>query len=111
MRRFSIFRKILLSAVMASMLALPLAGILEDSAMTALEDAIFDVSFLADDNVPSEEHFLKTELDLSFSLDLAPAENLPQHSARPQPSPKPVMADLFLKEIICEIVTPPKIAS
>lgn len=93
------------------MLALPLTGILEDSAMTALEDALFDVSFLADDNVPSEEHFLKTELDLSFSLDLAPAENLPQYGARPRIPTKPVMAELFLKEIIHEIITPPKIAS
>lgn len=111
MQYFKIFQKMLLSVVMASMLSLPLADIAEDSAMTAFEVANVDVSFMADDNMPSEELFLKTELDLSFNLALALAENLPPHSLRLQPLVEPVVTDLYLKEVVYEIITPPKIAS
>ena len=111
MRNFSIFRKILPFVVIASLLSLPLVSIMEDCFFNSCEDAIFEVSSLANEGGNSEDFFLKTEPELSFNADLAPAEELRLHGDRLQSLTKPAKAVLSHEEIIYEIPLPPKIVS
>jgi hypothetical protein len=111
MRNFLIFRKILPSVVIAALLSLPLVSIIEDSLYTSVEDAIFEVSSLVNEDGNAEDAFLKTEPELSFNADLAPAAELRLHGDRVQSLAKPAMADLCREELIYEIPLPPKIVS
>jgi len=111
MRHFQLFRKILTFVVIASLLSLPLVSIMEDSFFTSFEDAIFEVSYLFNEDENTEASFLKADPELSFNADLAPVEELHLHGDRNQSLAKQAMAVIYLEEIICEIPLPPKIAS
>jgi hypothetical protein len=111
MPNFSIFPKILPCVVIAALLSLPLASIMEDCFFSSCEDAIGEVSSLVNENGNSEDAFLKTEPELSFNADLAPAEELRLHGDRLQSLAKPAMAVLYREDIIYEIPLPPKIVS
>jgi hypothetical protein len=111
MRNLSIFRKILPFAVIAALLSLPLVSIVEDSFLTSFADAISEASCLVNENGNTEDAFLKTQPELSFNADLAPAEELRLPGDRLQSLAKSAMAVLYREEIIYEIPLPPKIAS
>lgn len=110
-RNFPIFRKILLLVVIASMLSLPLSSIVKDTTVTAQDDAIFEISSLGNDDGSSEDCLLKTESELSFNVDLIPAEEVRFPGDRLQSAAKPATPVLTLKEILSEIFIPPRIAS
>jgi hypothetical protein len=110
-RNSSIFRKILLSVVVASMLSLHLASIVKDATVTANADAIAEISSMVNDNGSTEDCLAKTETELSFNVDLAPAEELRLPDDRLLSLVKPAPAVLPLEETLSEIFTPPETAS
>jgi len=109
--RFSVFRKIWPLVVIASMLSLHLACVVEDSALTPYEDALFEISGMVNDVGTAEDCLLKTEPELSFNVELVPAEELSLPGGRLKSSVKPALAALSLKDIIPEIFTPPRSVS
>lgn len=110
-RRFSIFSKILPFAVIASLLSLPLTSLVKNPFAPSFENTLFEVSFMANDEGPTEEHFLRPELKIPFSVDLVPADELLLNGDRLRPPTKPAMVALYFKEIPPEIFIPPRIVS
>jgi len=111
MRHFSIFRKILPLVMIASLLSLPIAGIIKSSVHTSFENALVETSFMANDDRISDGYFLKTELKISFNVELIPTEELRLHGNSLWSTAKPAMAMLSPKDIISEIFIPPRIVS
>ncbi len=110
-RQFPVFRKIWPVVVVASMLSLHLASIVEESAVTPFEDALFEISSMVNDDGTAEDCLLKTEPELSFNVDLVSAEELSLPGDRLQALTKPALAVLSLKDLISEIFIPPRIIS
>lgn len=110
-RRFSIFSKILPFVVIASLLSLPLASLVKNRFAPSFEDTLFEVSFLANDDGPTEEHFLRPELKIPFNVDLVPTDELRFNGDKLRPPTKPAMVALYLKEVPPEIFIPPRIVS
>jgi hypothetical protein len=108
---FPLFRKIWPVVVIASMLSLHLASVVEKSAVTPFESARFEISALVLDGGSTEDCLLKTEPELSFNVDLVPAEEVRFPGDRLQALAKPPPAVLSLKEIISEIFIPPRSVS
>ena len=111
MRQLPLFRKIWPVVVIASMLSLQLAGIVEESAVTPFESARFEISALVLDGGSTEDCLQKTEPKLSFNVDLVPAGEVRFPGDRLQALAKPPPAVLSSKEIISEIFIPPRSVS
>ena len=111
MRQLPLFRKIWPVVVIASMLSLPLVSIVEKSAVTPFESARFEISALVLDGGSTEDCLLKTEPELSFNVDLIPAEEVRFPGDRLQALVKPAPAVPALKDISSEIFIPPRIIS
>lgn len=111
MRQFSILHKALSYIVMALLLFLPLAAITADPLFTAYEDASPEVSLSADDRGTTEDHYLRTDPELSFSVEPAPTEHLNFPSDRLRSTLKPALTVLSPKDIIAEIFHPPQAIS
>ena len=105
---FPLFRKIWPVVVIASMLSLHLASVVEKSAVTPFESARFEISALVLDGGSTEDCLLKTGPELSFNVELISAESLSLPGDRLQALTKPALAVLSLKDLISEIFIPPR---
>jgi hypothetical protein len=107
--QLSIFSKILPYVAMALLLSLPLAGLTADFKPAAYEDAIPEVSLMGNDGGATEDYLLRSEPELSFNVDLVPAEEPSFRGGMLPPAVKPALAVLSLKDLISEIFIPPEI--
>ena len=107
---FPILRKILTTALIASLLLLPLASSTRVGVFTSFDDAIFEVSLVAIGGDANAENVLTTEPEASSPADLVPPTALAHYDGRPQLAVLPASVVIALKEIISEIFIPPKIA-
>lgn len=110
-RYWAVLSKILPLVVIASLLSLPVANILRASVPTLYENAPVEAFLTADDDWPSEDYFLKTEIKIPISVDLIPEEKPCLHADSLRSMAKPALAGFAIKEIISEIFIPPQIVS
>ena len=107
MRQFPLLGKIWPVVVIASMLALQLAGIVQETAVAPAESARFEISGMVNDDGSAGDCLLKTEPEISFNVDLLPAGTLRLAGDRRHIPGRPASTIPPRKEIIAEIFIPP----
>lgn len=88
-----------------------LSSLTEQMFVIPVEDAIFDVAFIAAENSPAGGKPVKVKPKRAFDLVLAQSMELRLHCGRPLPQTRPTSAILVLKDIRPEIFIPPEIIS
>lgn len=111
MRRHSFPLKILSLVVIAALLSLRLSSFTQEAFVVPVEDAIFDVAFIAAEDDPAEGKPIKVKPKRAFDIILASFEELPHHGERPQLTTTVTVAVLNLKDIHSEIFIPPETVS
>lgn len=104
-------RKILSLVVIAALLSLRLSSLTPEVFVIPVEDAIFEIPFIAAECSSPEGKPSKTKPKRAPDIILAPLAELEQRAGRPQPSPIPVTATLTLKDVHAEIFIPPEAIS
>ena len=110
-RRHSFPLKILSLVVIAALLSLRLSSFTEEAFVVPVEDAIFDVAFIAAEDDPAEGKPIKVKPKRAFDIILAAFAELHHHGERPQLMTTFAAAVLDLKDIHTEIFIPPEVVS
>jgi hypothetical protein len=107
----SCFSKLLSLVVIIALFAMRLSFLSEEVFVIPVEDAIFHVAFIADEDSPSSTKILKVNAKRALDLLLLPQEEVSQPAEPPQPLLKPACCVLILKDIAAEIFIPPEVVS
>lgn len=102
------FRKLLSLTLIFALLALRLSSFSEQAYVEPVEDAIFDVAFIAAEDSAGEGKPIKVKTKRALDLALCSIDALPHHPNRPQPPASPKVPVLILKDIHSEIFIPPE---
>lgn len=110
LRKFLIFPKILALVVIAALLSLPLASLIQAPNPVSV-DPHREVAFTASNDEADEDYLTKTEPEIFFHTDLAPSAELGIRNDRLHSSIKPAATALLLKDVLAAIFVPPRFIS
>lgn len=109
MRHYSPLHRFLSLVVIAALLSLRLSSLTDEVFVVPVEDAIFDVAFIAAEEGAAEGKPIKVKPKRAFDIImLAPVEELLRRGASPQLARTFAVAILNLKDIHSEIFIPPE---
>ena len=100
--------KLLSLVLIAALIGLRLSSFTEEVFVVPVEDALFDVPFIAADDGTNETKPLKVKPKRVFDITLSPVVELRPRGEQPLPSFPPATTVLNLKEIHFEIFIPPE---
>jgi hypothetical protein len=104
----SVFKKILSLVVIIALLSLRLSLLTEEVFVTPVEDAVFDIPFIAAEDGATEGKPPKVKPKRAFDLMLIPAVEPRAHGDTPLTVVRPALALLAPKDILSEIFIPPE---
>jgi hypothetical protein len=111
-RRYHPLLKVFALVVVAAFLSLRLATFSTEIFVVPVEDAIFDVAFIADETGGAAKKPLKIKTKRAVDhCTLVPAENFAQPGELTVPHTSPLTAVLELQDIRTEIFIPPETRS
>lgn len=100
--------RLLALTLIAALLALRLSSFTEQVFVEPVEDAIFDVAFIAAEDGAGSAKPIKVKTKRAMEIVLSPVEVLHQYGDRPQLPKAPRVPQLALKDIRPEIFIPPE---
>ena len=110
MNRFPNLKKTLSLVVVAMLLSLRLGSLTEEVFTTPIEEALFDVVFIAEDN-PLEGKVIKAEQNPPFEIPVNPSYIKFIVIDKLGLNYSPFVSDLIFKDILSKIFIPPELLS
>lgn len=104
------FRKTLAFAAVVALLVMRLSTFTDEYFVTPVEDAIFDIAFIAEDS-PGEGKAPKVKPKNIFDFVLPPVEVVQTEVALPASPLTPTVCILCLKDVVPSIFIPPETLS
>ena len=108
---YRFLRKLLSLFVIVALVSLRLSTFTEQAFIEPVEDALFDVAFIASDETPEEGKLLKAKPKRAFDIVLATSQDIVPVVAGLPALPVPFVAELSLDDILAEIFIPPEAIS